>query len=664
MLIFIPAIDAWPCRVMCGGLRAPPPATHVCCLERAGVRFFHRQRGGNVRHSLASAGVAFLSLRSTASRRATYGVQRMVFGQSDGITRVAHGDLSHRQIMDATRDGDLFVDQRFRADDPRTLFVTGRPEASTPPEVTECAKNIKWLRPHEIAGTDPAQIALVKGGADAGDVVQGRLGDCYLLGAMSSIAAKDLLPQIFCTDADPNDCIRRGFMTFRLYKFGEWQEVSIDTLLPCFASGEEANTPMFAHGNDPNELWTPLLEKAYAKLHGSYEALDGGSVTAALVDLTGGVGESIDMRDEDTVYEIADGSFWKRLKRYAQKDVKKLKAAEDPSTSGQYLLGAAFSQSSVPDGGGNAGLLVTNLGIMVNHAYSLINVAEIGEAHQEKLRLVQLRNPWGMREWEGPWSDNSREWETSMGRKAIAKLNIEFNATDGLFWMAWEDFQEHFNKIYVCRIFDTVNPLALRRGERPPLGSWCRYEIEGEWNDTNAGGCFNFPEWRKNPQFEVMCGGVETDAVFVLMQKDPRTEAQAPPPPVTLGDAAADKKGGDDGGPQYDKKIGMYIMRGHEIYRRKVLFDSDEMEGEEVVDSTPYMAYREVTCNTMDEEDDKPLQPHERYVLIPSTFEPGKYGRFRIVLYTSQPLDQPPEPIPAIKQVRDLPRSPSFHDLP
>ena len=117
---------------------------------------------------------------------------------------------------------------------------------------------------------------------------------------------------------DPIECIHQGFLTFLLYKFGEWVEVSVDTLLPC---NEEAR-PIFAHAKDPNELWVALLEKAYAKLHGSYEALDGGSVTAALVDLTGGVGESIDMTDEDTVYEIADGSFWKRLKRYNHKAAK------------------------------------------------------------------------------------------------------------------------------------------------------------------------------------------------------------------------------------------------------------------------------------------------------------------------------------------------------
>lgn len=38
-----------------------------------------------------------------------------------------------------------------------------------------------------------------------------------------------------------------------------------------------------------------MLEKAYAKLHGSYDALDGGSTADAMVDFTGGVCEQIDM---------------------------------------------------------------------------------------------------------------------------------------------------------------------------------------------------------------------------------------------------------------------------------------------------------------------------------------------------------------------------------
>ena len=44
--------------------------------------------------------------------------------------------------------------------------------------------------------------------------------------------------------------------------------------------------PIFTRGNG-NELWVMLIEKAYAKLHGSYKDLENGYNTWALVDLTG-----------------------------------------------------------------------------------------------------------------------------------------------------------------------------------------------------------------------------------------------------------------------------------------------------------------------------------------------------------------------------------------
>ncbi|BCS04470.1 uncharacterized protein AKAW2_80271A [Aspergillus luchuensis] len=63
----------------------------------------------------------------------------------------------------------------------------------------------------------------------------------------------------------------------------------------------------FAQCADENETWLPLLEKAYAKAHGDYSAIEGGFVGEALEDLTGGVTSDVltsNILDKDR--------FWKK----------------------------------------------------------------------------------------------------------------------------------------------------------------------------------------------------------------------------------------------------------------------------------------------------------------------------------------------------------------
>jgi hypothetical protein len=72
--------------------------------------------------------------------------------------------------------------------------------------------------------------------------------------------------------------------TFKFFKAGRWRYVHVDDLIPCRQSGRVN----FCRNVDMNETFAMLLEKAYAKLHGCYEALIYGLIEKVLNDLTAG----------------------------------------------------------------------------------------------------------------------------------------------------------------------------------------------------------------------------------------------------------------------------------------------------------------------------------------------------------------------------------------
>ncbi|PKA55512.1 hypothetical protein AXF42_Ash006714 [Apostasia shenzhenica] len=340
-----------------------------------------------------------------------------------------------------------FTDQEFPPND-RSLYVD---PVNIPTKLLVVSE---WMRPIDIVKESSVGLrpCLFSGTINSSDVCQGRLGDCWFLSAVAVLTDVSRITEVIITP----DYNEEGIYTIRFCIQGEWVPVVIDDWIPCEAPGK----PAFATSKKRNELWVSLLEKAYAKLHGSYEALEGGLVQDALVDLTGGAGEEIDMRSAQAQIDLASGRLWSQLLHFKREG---------------FLLGAGSPSGS--------DVHVSTSGIVQGHAYSVLQVREI-DGH----KLVQIRNPWANEvEWNGPWSDSSPEWTDRMKHK----LKHVPQARDGIFWMSWQDFQIHFRSIYVCRVY-------------PPE---MRHSLHGQWRGYSAGGCQDYDSWHQNPQFRLRAVG-------------------------------------------------------------------------------------------------------------------------------------------------------------
>ena len=120
-------------------------------------------------------------------------------------------------------------------------------------------------------------VMVGKNGFSPEHVRQGGIGDCWFLSALAVIAERpDLIEHIVVTRPQLNS---NGKSEFRLFVEGDWQVVEVDNQLPCRKKKttgqkrklgmEEEEVLSFAKSYNNSMLWVPLLEKAYAKIHGT-----------------------------------------------------------------------------------------------------------------------------------------------------------------------------------------------------------------------------------------------------------------------------------------------------------------------------------------------------------------------------------------------------------
>ena len=426
---------------------------------------------------------------------------------------------------------------------------------------------IEWKRVHEIS----SDARLFIQGYSEKDAEQGTLGDCWFVSSIASLALQHSLVKNVIPHPDQQELNGKnycGVLLFRFHRFGKWIEVVVDDYLPTIN-----NTLVLGRSNasHPNEFWASLVEKAYAKLDGSYEGIDEGSPADALSDLTGGMCERI-------FFTEVGRSRSERQTIYRQ-------------------LKTALSRGAVVDlGVFKLAKKYESKGIYGGHAYSVLRCFDIPQdvtiPEKYMRELVKVRNPWGHEEWTGRWGDKDTIW-TKIPQKIKRALDYE-NKNDGEYWMEFDDLVDIFTMMTICRIIKDDH-------------SWHYEQIYSKWvQGSTAGGSFNLKNrdaYFTNPQFQFQIEHEHDETVLIVLEQ-----------PDTRSDQ--DKK---------NMSIAFDIFKVPEGNTKKVNYDTDSvtMEGKMFMydrDSRQRCKRFELDVGT--------------YVIIPSTEQPNVEGKFLLRILT------------------------------
>ncbi|XP_068084672.1 calpain-5 isoform X2 [Anabrus simplex] len=468
---------------------------------------------------------------------------------------------------------------------------------------------IEWKRPRDLC---PNPHFFARDVTAPEDIIAGQLSTPWFVAAITVLAGigeilYKVVPGRAKQEWDPEgDDNYAGIFHFRFWRFGKWIDVVIDDKLPVLDT-----RLLTAHSVWSSEFWISLLEKAYVKLHGSYDALAGGHLANALVDFTGGVSEIMDLKSED----------YRSLER--QSLLFSVLATEMNHSS--ILCASVVATNDTLRG------LRTDIGLYIGHAYCVTSVKRIhlGESSiqamfrgHEKISMVRLRGPGEpsgkVARDEAKSSETENVYTTSKLTRLMSKnphwskiqdseryrlgLNCD---TEGEFWMPMEDFVANFTELVICR---TPNTNIFAMGK-----TWREASVQGEWTtgvkgskSDRAGGSVDFPDtFFRNPQF--LFDIKEPDEIMIqMLQWD--TGDRQPGLPSHL--------------------ITFYVIKVEENrkYRLKKQWDFTPT----VICFNP-IRKRELYYNGR--------LPQGRYIIMPTTHKPGENGAFYIRIFTSSNIN-------------------------
>jgi hypothetical protein len=267
----------------------------------------------------------------------------------------------------------------------------------------------RWVDSIDVLYQEPEYSLFGSNGIRADDIFQGQIGNCWFMHGASAVANRaGRLERLFLNDSLSSN----GIYGFQFYVLGVPTTLTIDDSLPL----DEAGRGVFARVSNDGALWGPLLEKAFAKLHGTYEAIISGDPISSI--------------------EILSGAPASRTQHDSANPAQALELFEliRAALPLQSMVSASTPESSNGDEDRSA------LGLAQQHVYTVLGAFEAQKANGQTVQLYKIRNPWGREDYNGPFGDNdTTNWDPTL-QAAVGYLD----ENDGSFFIDAATYHAEF----------------------------------------------------------------------------------------------------------------------------------------------------------------------------------------------------------------------------
>lgn len=296
------------------------------------------------------------------------------------------------------------------------------------------------------------------------DVVQGFVGNCWMLSGIASLAEFDgAIRRLFrkTPNLDQMPTPEPNLYTVTLWDLETWTEKDIVVDERLCAHPDKSGRLLGAKPSDDGELWVCYLEKAMAAHCGGWNRVTGGKCTHAWAMLTGCKHQYTIKKNDETGKFACFGKYDTFHKKWA-------KQCNSPHATDGRVWRVPWPKVG---GGGNENLELTadelflrlcawddknyiiaagiesteEEGLVDTHAYSVIDC--LNDVAGTPIDLLKVRNPWGKGEIEdGLFNDDGYGWD--MWPEVREEID-PIVADDGVFYVTKEEFFENFGTIFV-----------------------------------------------------------------------------------------------------------------------------------------------------------------------------------------------------------------------